>query len=47
MTSQAISYDERQQAYLEAELAASRRPGNGRAEVFNQIVRLELGRASD
>jgi len=43
MTSRASSY-ERRQAYLEAELAANRRPGNGRAEVFNQLVRLELGR---
>lgn len=46
MTSQASSY-ERRQAYLEAELAANLRPGNGRAEVFNQIVRLELGAERD
>jgi hypothetical protein len=39
-----VSYEDRRRAYLEAELAANRSIGNGRAEVFNQIVRLELNR---
>jgi hypothetical protein len=38
------AYEERQRTYLEAEVAAERSAGNGRAEVFNQIARLELGR---
>jgi hypothetical protein len=38
------SYEKRQRTYLEAEVAADRPVGNGRAEVFNQIARLELGR---
>jgi hypothetical protein len=38
------SYEERRRTYLEAEVAAERPVGNGRAEVFNQIARLELGR---
>jgi hypothetical protein len=37
-------YDERRQAYLEAESAADRPIGNGRAEVFQQVARLALGR---
>jgi hypothetical protein len=37
-------FEERRQAYLEAEVAADRQAGNGRAEVFHQIARLELGR---
>ena len=38
------SYEERRRAYLEAEAAADRPPGNGRAEVFHEIARLESGR---
>lgn len=44
MKEAANTYEARCQNYLEAELAAERQPGNGRAEVFNQLVRLELNR---
>lgn len=39
------SFDERRQVYLEAERAANRPIGNGRAEVFHQIARLARGHA--
>lgn len=39
------TYDQRCLDYLEAEAAAERPLGNGRAEVFHQIARLELGRS--
>ena len=38
------AFEARRQHYLEAEIAAQRPVGNGRAEVFNQITRLEQGR---
>jgi hypothetical protein len=38
------SYDERRLQYLKAEIDANRQPGNGRAEVFHLIPRLELSR---
>jgi hypothetical protein len=37
-------YDERRRTYLEAEVAADRPLGNGRAEAFQQIARLALNR---
>ncbi|KAB8143096.1 hypothetical protein F8S13_12745 [Chloroflexia bacterium SDU3-3] len=40
----AFEDDERRAAFLLAELAADRACGNGRADVFHQIPRLELGR---
>jgi hypothetical protein len=42
--SDTTSYERRRLAYLEAEVAADRQPGNGRAEVFHEIARLELNR---
>jgi len=38
-----LSYEQRRRGYLDAEAAISRPRGNGRAEVFHQIPRLELG----
>jgi hypothetical protein len=43
-THQYRQYETRRQTYLEAEIAADRPRGNGRAEVFLQIARLELNR---
>jgi len=43
-THQYRQYETRRQTYLEAEIAADRPRGNGRAEVFHQIARLELNR---
>ena len=37
-------YEVRRQTYLEAEIAADWPRGNGRAEMFHQIARLELNR---
>jgi hypothetical protein len=39
-----LRYEERRLAYLEAEIAVDRPLGNGRAEAFQQLARLALGR---